>query len=65
MHLEEAIITVKNTIDGYEQRWDEDYNKITQDDIIAFKVAMRCMKSVWYAKQAMIDWAYDREDPWE
>ena len=65
MNLEEAMRMVENTIEGYEQRWDEDYDRITKDDVAAFKVAMRCMKSVWYAKQAMIDWADDREDPWE
>lgn len=62
MNLEEAMKMVENTIDEYEQRWDEDYDKITQDDIAAFKVAMHCMKSVWYAKQAMIGWIYDREE---
>lgn len=62
MELKEAMKMVENTIDRYEQRWDEDYDKITQDDIAAFKVAVCCMKSVWYAKQAMIGWVFDREE---
>lgn len=59
--LEEAIKMVEDTIDAYEKQWDEDYDKITEGDIAAFKVAVRCMKSVWYAKLGM-GLAYDREE---
>ena len=61
LSLEEAMRMVENTIEGYEQRWDEDYDRITKNDIAAFKVAMCCMKSVWYAKQAMMGRAFDNE----
>lgn len=49
--LEDAIKIVEDMIDTYEKPWDEDYDKITESDIAACKVAVYCMKSVWYAKQ--------------